>query len=119
MMSTSERSEAQLARMLIMVVLVFILCNAFSLVGIALKVITGSPTLFGVDSLRNFFINFNSSINFVIYCAYGKRFRDMFVEMLPDRLSRLCCNSRRKGLERVIHAGNYSMYYKHKKRSEA
>jgi len=93
MLSSSEQSENQIARMLVMVVLVFILCNAMTLVNIAAKIISGSPTITGVDSLRNFSVVLNSCINFVIYCAYGEKFREIFKQMWPLWIQKLCCKT--------------------------
>jgi len=80
-MSQSQKNENQLSLMLLIVVGVFLICNTLFLVNILAKALTGSTAVFGVDSMRNLLWIVNASINFTIYCAYGKKFREAFLEI--------------------------------------
>jgi len=78
-MSQSQKNENQLSLMLPIVVGVFLICNTLFLVNILAKALTGSTAVFGVDSMLLWIVN--ASINFTIYCAYGKKFREVFLEI--------------------------------------
>ena len=99
-LTQSQKSENSLSIMLLVVVGVFLICNTLFLVNIIAKFVTGSTAVFGVDSMRNFLWIVNASVNFTIYCAYGKKFRQVLREMLEEAKSRFFIISERQWLLR-------------------
>jgi len=74
-----------LATMLLFVVVVFLLCNILPLVNNILESFYDT----GVDQLvqaSNFLVVLNSSVNFVIYCTCGERFRRLLFRLCRDFL---------------------------------
>lgn len=66
--------------MLVVVVVVYVICNIFRVVN------SFTSNIFGVTygefvALTDFLVVFNSAVNYLIYCAYGQGFRDGFVKM--------------------------------------
>ncbi|TRY73942.1 hypothetical protein TCAL_11824 [Tigriopus californicus] len=98
--SASERST----KLLVGIVLVFLVCHVFRLV-IQLDAVVHPSILGGrhneyclergyfpspvavwiLTSFNNFFLVFNSSINFVVYCLMGRSFRNTLVDMFRIR----------------------------------
>lgn len=98
--SVSERST----KLLVGIVLVFLVCHVFRLV-IQLDAVVHPSILGGrhneyclergyfpspvavwiLTSFNNFFLVFNSSINFVVYCLMGRSFRNTLVDMFRIR----------------------------------
>ncbi|KPM09443.1 hypothetical protein QR98_0079790 [Sarcoptes scabiei] len=70
--------------MLVAVVAVFIACNAPAFVVNCLEPYfeVGTPLLEIMTIFSNVLVCFNSSINFVIYCIFGKKFRSQFMRLL-------------------------------------
>nr|QMS43312.1 FMRFamide receptor [Thaumetopoea pityocampa] len=82
-LSRVQRRELGLATMLLVVVLVFFLCNLLPLVTNAIEVFN-SNLLERLDSLvktSNLLVTINSSVNFVIYVIFGEKFKRVFVKM--------------------------------------
>ncbi|KAM3955038.1 FMRFamide receptor [Aphomia sociella] len=82
-LSRVQRREIGLATMLLVVVLVFFLCNLLPLV-------TNSFELFLKNQLEkldplvktsNLMVTINSSVNFVIYVIFGEKFQRVFLKM--------------------------------------
>lgn len=82
-LSRVQRREISLATMLLVVVLVFFLCNLLPLV-------TNSFELFLENELEkldplvktsNLLVTINSSVNFVIYVIFGEKFQRVFLKM--------------------------------------
>ena len=70
--------------MLVSVVMVFIVCQVPALIynmayAISMATVTTSSAWNVLSTLRNFLVNLNSAINFILYCALGQKFRRTFV----------------------------------------
>lgn len=89
LLSSTQEKENSLAIMLILIVIVFLVCNVISLINLFARLLSGRKRILFLDSLRNFALVFNSSINFIIYCTYGEKFRSTIYEILPARLKTL------------------------------
>lgn len=92
-----HHSEANASIVLIIIVIVFIVCETPELV---LKILTvmrrhmqSLEAMFTLDFIHTFtttsevLMVFNSSINFIIYCAFGKRFRHVMKETFKKSFS--------------------------------
>ncbi|XP_061718278.1 FMRFamide receptor-like isoform X1 [Cydia pomonella] len=80
-LSRSQRRELSLATMLLVVVLVFFLCNLLPLVTNSFEVFLGSE-LERLDALvktSNLLVTINSSANFLIYVLFGDKFKRVFL----------------------------------------
>lgn len=83
-MNVKQSRENNVTIMLVTVVIVFIICQVPALVyNIAFAIDNAYVQLnFGyqvLSTLRNFLVNFNSAINFLLYCALGQKFRRIFL----------------------------------------
>ncbi|XP_046398174.1 FMRFamide receptor [Ischnura elegans] len=88
-LSRLQKKEIGLATMLLIVVLVFFLCNVLALVNNVLESFSGIIK----DQLvktSNLLVTVNSSVNFIIYVTFGERFRRLFLKMF-------CGKRRRRG----------------------
>ena len=69
--------------MLVTVVMVFILCQVPALIyNMAYAMGTATETSASwsaLSILRNFLVNLNSAVNFLLYCSLGQKFRQTFV----------------------------------------
>lgn len=82
-LSRVQRRELGLATMLLVVVLVFFLCNLLPLVTNSFEVFLGDR-LENLDPLvktSNLLVTLNSSVNFVIYVIFGEKFKRVFLKM--------------------------------------
>ncbi|XP_021205141.1 FMRFamide receptor isoform X1 [Bombyx mori] len=82
-LSRVQRRELGLATMLLVVVLVFFLCNLLPLVTNSFEVFLGDQ-LENLDPLvktSNLLVTINSSVNFVIYVIFGEKFKRVFLKM--------------------------------------
>ena len=71
--------------MFLVVVLVFFICNALPLVNNIMEAVGGLTYVDLPDELlavTNLFVTINSSINFLIYCLFGNKFRTIFMQVL-------------------------------------
>ncbi|XP_075589757.1 uncharacterized protein LOC124495763 isoform X2 [Dermatophagoides farinae] len=94
-LTRARQSELHLASMFIAIVAIFIACNAPAFIVNCLEPYfqVGTPVLELMTIFSNVLVCFNSSINFVIYCIFGRKFRLKFLRLL--RLNRWkFCNRR-------------------------
>ncbi|CAL4059958.1 unnamed protein product, partial [Meganyctiphanes norvegica] len=85
-MSRVQKKEIGLAMMLMVVVIIFFICNLLAFVINILELIE-----FVVDELTQFsnlLVTINSSVNFIIYCIFGQKFRKYFLKLF---CSARCC----------------------------
>ena len=88
------RSEDDITLMLIVVVLVFVICQTPALATQLLLVILGdqakscSQPFFYYERLSDLMVVANSSVNFIIYCFCSRTFRQTVVEVLCRRSGR-------------------------------
>lgn len=87
-LTQNQESEMNVATMLVILVAIFIACNLPGFVVNCLELVHNTPYFHVAMSLSNILICFNSSINFVIYCTFGKKFRERLRDML-------CCSNGR------------------------
>lgn len=82
-LSRVQRRELGLATMLLVVVLVFFLCNVLPLVTNAFEVFEGDEfeNLDPLVKTSNLLVMINSSVNFVIYVIFGEKFKRVFLKM--------------------------------------
>lgn len=82
-LSRVQRRELGLATMLLVVVLVFFLCNILPLVTNAFEVFEGDEfeNLDPLVKTSNLLVMINSSVNFVIYVIFGEKFKRVFLKM--------------------------------------
>ena len=83
-MNVKQSRENNVTIMLVTVVIVFIICQVPALVyNIAFAIDNAYVNnTFGyqvLSNIRNFLVNFNSAINFLLYCALGQKFRRIFL----------------------------------------
>lgn len=89
-LSRVQRRELSLARMLLVVVLVFFLCNLLPLLTNAAEVFMGDEfeRLDVLVKTSNLLVTLNSSVNFLIYVTFGEKFKRVFLKMFfPRRLA--------------------------------
>jgi len=83
-MSTHEKNELKLASMLMIVVVVFLICNILPLiVNILEKFEVGSIN--EVTETSNLLVTINSSVNFFIYIIFGERFKKQLCQCLQEK----------------------------------
>lgn len=85
--------ENNVTIMLVSVVMVFIVCQVPALIynmayAISMASVTTSPSWQVLSTLRNFLVNLNSAVNFILYCALGQKFRRTFVRTFCPCLAR-------------------------------
>ena len=83
-MNVKQSRENNVTIMLVTVVIVFIICQVPALVYNIAWAIDNKYVnyVFGyqvLSTMRNFLVNFNSAINFLLYCALGQKFRRIFL----------------------------------------
>lgn len=89
-MNVKMSSENNVTVMLVAVVMVFIVCQVPALVyNFAYALDSDATTrMFEYRMLshaRNFLVNLNSAVNFLLYCAFGRTFRRIFLETFCHR----------------------------------
>ena len=83
-MSAHEKNELKLASMLMIVVVVFLICNILPLiVNILEKFEVGSIN--EVTETSNLLVTINSSVNFFIYIIFGERFKKQLCQCLQEK----------------------------------
>lgn len=96
-LSRLQKREIGLATMLLCVVVVFFFCNILALVANTMEAINGLI----IDQLiktSNMLVTINSSVNFVIYVIYGKKFKRLFLKLFCPQ-GKLMCGSPAGGRE--------------------
>ncbi len=79
-----QQKEIGLATMLMVVVFVFFVCNLLALVSNVLEVI--GINLAWLNNVSNLLVTFNSSVNFIIYCIFGEKFKRIFFRLFCPSL---------------------------------
>ncbi|KAK3602760.1 hypothetical protein CHS0354_027756 [Potamilus streckersoni] len=83
-MNVRQSRENNVTIMLISLVIVFMICQVPALIynvaySINYEIIKSTLHWQVLSSLRNFMVTFNSTVNFILYCAFGQKFRQVFV----------------------------------------
>ena len=87
-LSNQEKKDHNLAVMLLVVVVVFFLCNVLALVSNVLEQFVGIETFDGFDQIiqvSNLLVTINSSVNILIYCIFGAKFKSLFMQIFCRR----------------------------------
>ncbi|XP_015591017.1 FMRFamide receptor [Cephus cinctus] len=79
-LSRHQRREIGLAVMLLCVVIVFIICNILPLATNIYENFRGQPPNWMVQ-LGNLMVTINSSVNFIIYVIFGRKFKRIFLRL--------------------------------------
>ena len=79
-MSRQEQKEIGLATMLMVVVIVFFLCNVLALVVNILEHLFHKQ-FDQMININNLLITLNSSVNFIIYCIFNDKFKRIFCKL--------------------------------------
>ena len=77
--------------MLMVVVFVFFVCNVLALVVNILEVM--AINVMELNSISNLLVTLNSSVNFIIYCIFGDKFKRIFLRLFCSQglnTPRLC-----------------------------
>lgn len=89
-LSTQELKEHNLATMLLVVVLVFFICNLLPLVVNIMELFVHTNEQ--VIQVSNLLVTINSSVNILIYCTFGKKFRTVFMQIFLGKQPVPCMN---------------------------
>lgn len=81
-MSANEKKELRLAVMLMIVVVVFLICNILPLIVNILEVL--DQEINEVTKASNLLVTVNSSVNFFIYIIFGEKFKKQLWQILPS-----------------------------------
>ncbi|XP_020286794.1 FMRFamide receptor-like [Pseudomyrmex gracilis] len=79
-LSRHQRREIGLATMLLCVVVVFLICNVLPLVSNIYENFIEDPPNWMVQT-GNLLVTINSSINFIIYVIFGRKFKKIFLKL--------------------------------------
>ena len=79
-MSANQKKELKLAVMLMIVVVVFLLCNILALIVNILEAMNLQISV--VTEISNLMVTVNSSVNFFIYIIFGEKFKRQFWQCL-------------------------------------
>ncbi|XP_006614785.1 FMRFamide receptor [Apis dorsata] len=79
-LSRHQRREIGLATMLLCVVIVFLICNILPLASNIHETFLNDPPLWLVQT-GNLLVTINSSINFIIYVIFGRKFKRIFLKL--------------------------------------
>ena len=74
-----QKKEIGLANLLMVVVIVFFVCNILALVVNILEVF--NLNIIALNNVSNLLVTLNSSVNLVIYCIFGERFKRIFCQL--------------------------------------
>ena len=74
-----QKKEIRLATMLMVVVVVFFVCNILALVVNILEVL--NMNIIALNNISNLLVTCNSSVNLVIYCIFGDKFQRIFFQI--------------------------------------
>ncbi|KAK3098860.1 hypothetical protein FSP39_023800 [Pinctada imbricata] len=83
-MNVRQSRENNVTIMLVSVVIVFMICQVPALIyntawAIDNKIVTTRYEWEVLSTVRNFMVTLNSCVNFILYCAFGQKFRRTFV----------------------------------------
>ena len=78
-----QQKEIRLATMLMVVVVVFFVCNLLALVVNILEVL--NMNIIALNNISNLLVTCNSSVNLVIYCIFGDKFQRIFFQIFCPR----------------------------------
>jgi hypothetical protein len=89
-MNVRQFRENNITIMLVTVVIVFMFCQMPALVynlafSIDINMVGASPGYHILSEIRNFMVNLNSAVNFILYCALGQKFRRIFLHTFCRR----------------------------------
>lgn len=84
-MSRREEKEMNTAMMLICIVAIFFACNTMTVVINILEYAGVYYVTSDMVHTSNLLVTFNSSVNFVIYCIFGKKFKILFLKIFCGR----------------------------------
>jgi len=87
-----EAKNMKLANMVVAIVMFFLLCNIVRVVFIGLSY-HGTNNYVELTPLWILAIDINSSVNYIIYCLFGKKFRQAFISLFSA-----CTFSRRASI---------------------
>ncbi|CAL8143753.1 unnamed protein product [Orchesella dallaii] len=99
-LSPSQKNENSLTRMLFGVVAVFLVCQLFPAILTIYRYLSGSRDMSPeTEFVLCFMSTLNSAVNFLIYCASGGKFRDVFCDMFccwnsTNRIRRLAASTK-------------------------
>ena len=79
-LTRSQRKEIGLATMLMVVVFVFFVCNGLALVVNVLEKF--GFEIIALNRLSNALVTLNFSVNFIIYCIFGEKFKRIFYQVI-------------------------------------
>ncbi|XP_012056839.1 PREDICTED: FMRFamide receptor [Atta cephalotes] len=79
-LSRHQRREIGLATMLMCVVIVFLICNILPMISNAHETFIADPPQWMVQ-IGNLLVTINSSINFIIYVIFGRKFKRIFLKL--------------------------------------
>ena len=79
-MSVHEKKELRLAVMLMIVVVVFLICNILPLIVNILEVF--KHDINEVTETSNLLVTVNSSVNIFIYITFGEKFKKQLMQIL-------------------------------------
>ena len=86
-LTRSQERELNLASMLVLLVAIFLACNAPAFVVHCLELV--NPPYLGIAVMfSNLLVCLNSSVNFLIYCIFGKKFREKLKEVFKCKKKR-------------------------------
>ena len=91
-MNQEQEQDFSIALMLMSVVVVFLFCNTVRLVFRMAKFV-GYRIDADIGLVSNVFLVFNSSVNILLYCMFGKKFRQEFFKIFCRRRRRQIENS--------------------------
>ncbi|XP_037787339.1 FMRFamide receptor-like [Penaeus monodon] len=83
-LSRLEKKEIGLAVMLLVVVTVFFVCNVLAFIINVLELL--DIVVPELTATSNVLVCVNSSVNFIIYCIFGQKFRRLFLKMFCGRI---------------------------------
>ena len=78
-----QKKEIGLANLLMVVVMVFFVCNILALVVNILEVF--EYNIIALHNVSNLLVTFNSSVNLIIYCIFGEKFKRIFCQLFCHR----------------------------------
>ncbi|XP_022256354.1 FMRFamide receptor-like [Limulus polyphemus] len=78
-LTRQQENEINLAMMLFCIVGIFFVCNILALIVNIMEYF--GEVIHSMVAVSNLLVTINSSVNFIIYCIYGQKFKTMFLRM--------------------------------------